>query len=199
MKTVMKLSKTYWEERYRTQSIPWDIGYPSTPIKDYIDQIKNKNLRILIPGAGNAYEAAYLWGQGFKNTFVVDIAKKPLDDLKCRIPDFPLDQLICDDFFNLNQTFSLIIEQTFFCAIDPKLRDTYVSKVYNLLNENGKIVGLFFNFPLTKDGPPFGGSIQEYEDRFKANFKIKTLETAYNSIQPRANKELFFIFEKKNL
>jgi hypothetical protein len=32
---------------------------------------------------------------------------------------------------------------------------------------------------------------------FENDFHIKTLETAYNSIKPRKENELFFIFEKK--
>ena len=195
----MKLNKHYWEERYQKENIPWDIGSVSKPIKAYIDQLNNKNLKILIPGAGNAYEAEYLWQSGFFNTHVIDIASSPLDNLKQRIPDFPNDQLIESDFFYLEDKFDLIIEQTFFCALDPKLRTDYASKIFNLLKPKGKIVGLFFNFELTHDGPPFGGSKKEYIGYFSSNFIIKTLDLAHNSIQPRANKELFFIFEKKNL
>ena len=65
------------------------------------------------------------------------------------------------------------------------------------LSEKGKIAGLLFNFPLTEVGPPFGGSYEEYLNLFSEKFSIKTLEPAYNSIKPRANKELFFTFEKK--
>ena len=67
----------------------------------------------------------------------------------------------------------------------------------SLLQPNGKLIGLFFEFPLTKVGPPFGGSKAEYINLFQDDFTMKTLEKAYNSIKPRANKELFFIFEKK--
>ena len=94
-------------------------------------------------------------------------------------------------------TFDLILEQTFFCALDPNLRKSYVSKMEKMLNPNGKVSGLLFNFPLTEVGPPFGGSIEEYQKLFSGKFKIKTLEKAHNSIKPRADKELFFIFEKK--
>jgi hypothetical protein len=69
--------------------------------------------------------------------------------------------------------------------------------MHNLLSESGKISGLLFNFPLTEEGPPFGGSQEEYVNLFSNRFSIKTLELAYNSIKPRANKELFFTFEKK--
>ena len=52
--------KEYWINRYKEERTGWDIGYPSTPLKEYIDQLQDKNLRILIPGAGNGYEAEYL-------------------------------------------------------------------------------------------------------------------------------------------
>ena len=105
--------------------------------------------------------------------------------------------LIHDDFFNHTGTYDLIIEQTFFCALQPSLRPNYVAKMYDLLSKKGKVSGLLFNFPLTEEGPPFGGSQEEYINLFSNAFSIKTLDIAYNSIKPRANKELFFTFEKK--
>ena len=68
--------------------------------------------------------------------------------------------------------------------------------MYALLNPNGKIVGLLFDFPLTSDGPPFGGSKEEYIPYFKPLFNIEILERCYNSISPRAGRELFFKFQK---
>lgn len=190
-----KLNKTFWEKRYTNNQTGWDIGYVSTPLKEYIDQLTNKNLKILIPGAGNGHEAEYLWENGFKNIFVLDIAKPPLENLQKRI-HIPEEHIIHKDFFELDDTFDLIIEQTFFCALSPNSRQDYANKMYNLLNKDGKLIGLLFDFELTKDGPPFGGSEEEYLTYFSDNFKIKTLERAYNSIKPRQNRELFFIFEK---
>lgn len=192
----MELNSDYWESRYQKNEIGWDAGEITTPLKDYIDQLTNKNIKILIPGAGNGHEFDYLISKGFKNVFVIDLAPTPLQNIAERNPDFK-SNLIHDNFFNLNEKFDLIIEQTFFCALNPSLRPSYVLKANELLNSNGKIAGLLFNFPLTEDGPPFGGSIEEYETLFSVDFKLKTLEKAYNSIKPRANKELFFIFEKK--
>lgn len=57
---INQLNKSYWENRYTNNLIGWNIGYISTPLKTYIDQIKDKSLKILIPGAGNSYEAEYL-------------------------------------------------------------------------------------------------------------------------------------------
>ena len=69
----MQTQEQYWSSRYAEERTGWDIGHPSTPLKEYIDQLQNKNLKILIPGAGNAYEAEYLFEQGFKNVYVLDI------------------------------------------------------------------------------------------------------------------------------
>ena len=47
----MKLTNQYWDNRYKQQQTGWDIGYISTPLKDYFDQLTNKRLKILIPSA----------------------------------------------------------------------------------------------------------------------------------------------------
>ena len=193
----MKLDKKFWEDKYSKNKLGWDIGYVSTPLKEYIDQLSNKELKILVPGAGNGYEVKYLFERGFENVFVVDIALQPLKNIKSRITVFPKNQLIQTNFFDLEEgDFDLILEQTFFCALDPKLREAYAIKMKSVLKDKGKLVGLLFDFPLTDQGPPFGGDINEYQKLFKQHFKLKTLERAYNSIEPRKGNELFFIFEK---
>lgn len=91
--------QNYWTQRYHEERTGWDIGYPSTPIKEYVDQLTHKDISILIPGAGNAYKAEYLWKQGFQNVFVLDISEFPLKKFQERNPDFPDDQLFLADFF----------------------------------------------------------------------------------------------------
>ncbi len=195
MKT--RFDKTYWENKYHENATGWDIGYASAPLTDYFNQLRDKKLKILIPGGGNCYEAEYLFEQGFENIFVIDIAEQPLKNLKARFPNFPDHQLIHDDFFNHQGTYDLIVEQTFFCALDPAMRQKYADKMADLLTGNGKLAGLLFDFELTEDGPPFGGSTAEYLPLFSQKFTIKKLERCYNSIKPRNGRELFFIFEKK--
>jgi len=193
----MNLNRDYWEERYAINNLGWDIGSVSTPLKKYIDQLEDKNLKILVPGAGNGYEVIYLHKCGFKNVYVSDLARQPLDKIKAEIPEIANSRLVNGDFFDLDlQDFDLILEQTFFCALNPGLRKNYVQKMDLLLKPGGKLVGLFFDFPLTLKGPPFGGSLEEYRALFLPIFKIEVLELANNSIAPRKGKELFFIFEK---
>ena len=35
-------TKEYWSQRYKDAQTGWDIGSPSTPIKEYIDQLTDK-------------------------------------------------------------------------------------------------------------------------------------------------------------
>ncbi|PCI35223.1 MAG: SAM-dependent methyltransferase [Flavobacteriaceae bacterium] len=190
-------TQTFWDAKYQSSHLGWDLGEISPPLKAYIDQLEDKNADILVPGAGNGYEVAYLHQQGFKNVTVVEISKQPLLNLQQRIPDFPKEHLVLLDFFEHDGCYDLIFEQTFFCALTPLLRESYVMQMHSLLKPSGKIVGLFFDFPLEVDGPPFGGSLQEYQQLFSRKFNIRTLERAYNSIKERSNIELFSIFEKK--
>ncbi|HLW32726.1 MAG TPA: methyltransferase domain-containing protein [Aequorivita sp.] len=187
----LNLDETFWSERYSSGQIGWDIGYISTPLKEYIDQLTDKNLKILIPGGGNSYEAEYLFNKGFTNVSVIDISSIPLENLAKRVPSFPQENLLHQDFFQLEETYDLILEQTFFCAQDPKLRKKYVLKMHELLKPKGKLVGVLFNIPLNDDKPPFGGNENEYRDLFKSKFEIDIMETAYNSIPQRAGNELF--------
>lgn len=193
--------KEYWTERYQNQNTGWDIGYPSTPLKNYIDQLTDPSIKILVPGAGNAYEAQYLWEQGFKNVVVIDISEFPLEDFKKRNPDFPAAQLLHGNFFEHHELYDLIIEQTFFCSFVPtdKNRSWYAKHMASLLKPNGKLIGLWFDFPLTGDMEkrPFGGDKSLYLSYLSPYLKAISFEPCYNSIKPREGKELFGIFSKK--
>ena len=68
----MDFDKKFWTDRYKSRQTQWDIGSISTPLKEYIDQLEDKNIKILIPGCGNAYEASYLFENGFNNVFLID-------------------------------------------------------------------------------------------------------------------------------
>jgi len=189
-----ELNGEYWSKRYAENDAVWDMGRISPPLKGYIDQLTDKDIAVLIPGCGNAHEAEYLIQQGFTNVTLIDISELLVEELKKKFTSGN-PRIIFGDFFELNEKFDLILEQTFFCALDPSLRAKYADKMHELLSDEGKLAGLLFD----KDfdgGPPFGGSKEEYEDLFSQKFKIVKMEPCYNSVEPRAGAELFFILKK---
>lgn len=182
--------KDYWNERYQKGQTGWDLGAPSPALVDYFNQLTNKKVRILIPGCGNAYEAEYLHQQGFTNVHVIDISDEAVKSFKNRYPDFPVSHIHNQNFFEHQGEYNLIIEQTFFCALNPAERTNYRNKMHELLAPKGKIVGLLFTIPI-KDSPPYGGTQEEYQTLFASHFKIDIMQPACHSHNSRAGVELF--------
>jgi len=193
-----ELTKFDWDQMYIKGQIGWDIGYVSTPLKEYFDQLVNKSIKILIPGAGNAYEAEHLYKNGFTNVFILDYSTESIKSFKKRYPKFPSTHLIHEDFFQHQDQYDLIVEQTFFSSILPGKRNAYVNKIYELLKQNGKLAGLLFTHEFDFQGPPFGGNENLYREIFSPLLDIITMEIAHNSIKPRKERELFFIMQKKS-
>jgi SAM-dependent methyltransferase len=192
---MSKLDSEYWTERYLKSETGWDVGEATPPIKQYLDQIENKEIKILIPGAGNAYEAVYAFNNGFTNTHILDLSPVPIGRFKIRYPLFPVGQIHLGDFFEHDQQYDLILEQTFFCALDPSLRSGYAQKIKSILKPGGKLAGVMFDRLFERQGPPFGGSREEYLELFSPHFEIVKIESCYNSILPRVGSEVFTILK----
>ena len=188
----------YWDKFYKNRKLGWDIGYVSTPLKIYFDQLTNKKIKILVPGAGSSWEVEYLFKQGFNNTYLLDFSKEAVNLFLTRFPDFPQNRILIEDFFTHKGKYDLIVEQTFFSSIPRSRRKEYANKMYELLKPKGKLAGLIFNHEFDFSEPPFGGTPQEYKNIFSEKFNFKHFSTAYNSIKPRKGRELFFVFEKKD-
>jgi methyl halide transferase len=192
------MDEKYWQQRWEEGNTPWDMGSACPALVTYCAQLEDKDITILIPGVGSGYEVDWLWEHGFRNVTALDWSPQALERLAARIPDFPENQLVTGDFFALEGRFDLILEQTFLSAIDPSKRRAYAIKLFSLLNPGGTVAGVLFDFPLD-GGPPFGGVEADYRQMFEGLFEVKTMERCYNSIPPRAGRELFFILKKRIL
>ena len=136
--------------------------------------------------------------QGFSNITLIDISTVLCEKLSIQFAEYLQNglQIICGDFFKLQASYDLIIEQTFFCALDPFFRNQYAVKMHQLLKLGGKVVGVLFNKHFN-GGPPFGGSESEYREIFQPYFKIEIMESCYNSIIARSGTEMFIKMVKK--
>lgn len=194
---MMYFDESYWTQRYSQGITGWDIGYPSTPLVQYLDQIEDKKIRILIPGGGNGHEVAYAFKKGFSDVHLLDISEIPLTNFSKTYPDFPKENIHHQDFFDFQGEYDLILEQTFFCALHPSQREDYCHKMKRLLKPNGILAGVLFSKMFEKQGPPFGGFVEEYEKLFSSYFLIRKLVPCYNSIPPRSGSEVFIEFENQ--
>lgn len=187
------IREQFWENRWQQHQTGWDLGTVSPPLKNFIDTLENKNTRILIPGCGNAYEALYLIEKGFTNVTVIDIASSPVKKLNQTLQNIPHPDTVrtlCGNFFDHNGIYDLILEQTFFCAIDPSLRNAYADKCHELLDSGGKLAGVLFNREF-EGGPPFGGNITEYQTYFSPLFSSVSMVPCTTSATPRLGSEVW--------
>ena len=193
------LDAAYWDKRYETQETGWDIGEVSAPLKAYIDQLEDKDISVLIPGCGNAWEAEYMLSKGFTNITLVDFSEHAVTSVKQRLSAYVGKGLtvLCQDFFDLHQLFDLILEQTFFCALVPELRRYYADKLFNNLQAGGKVAGVLFNHEFEVN-PPFGTTKDVYLDLFEPLFDVEVLDECYNSIASRNGSELFLIMKRRS-
>lgn len=185
------LDARYWHQRYTDDLSPWDLGAPSTPLATYLNGLQDRDLRVLIPGAGRSYEAELAHQLGFHKVYPMDLTGAPLEDLMQRCPTFPREHLLIGDLFEHSGTYDLILEQTFFCALDPDQRPRYVEHMFHLLADGGKLMGVLFDQVPNTTGPPFGGSADEYHALFTPRFPGVSFTRCHNSIAPRAGRELW--------
>jgi len=189
------LDAKYWDAQYQAGETGWDLGMANPAITAYFDTLTDKNLRILIPGAGNAYEAAYLLERGFTNISIVDIAPSLIEMLRERFSGNDSLHLYCGDFFEHEGEYDLIIEQTFFCALPPQKRPHYMVHMHKLLAPGGQLAGLWFNREF-ESGPPFGGSLAEYKTLFSGAYTPVVVDTAPSSVTPRLGTEVWMNWKK---
>lgn len=192
------LDQSYWNTQWNDNKTGWDIGYASPAIAEYLSNYPDKNASILIPGCGNAYEAEFLVENGFTNITLIDIAPKAVELLKEKFSDKEQIKVLCEDFFLHQGSYDLIIEQTFFCALPPRMRQKYVWKIHQLLNEKGVLAGLLFNREF-EINPPFGGNKTEYEQLFQHAFEFQSFDVTDKSIPARVGSELFIEFSKNDV
>ena len=127
---------------------------------------------------------------------MLDISAIPLQNFQNRVPSFNPAHIIQEDFFQHTGQYDLIIEQTFFSTFPPAMRRNYAQQMYKLLKTGGKLVGVLFQDALFQDHPPFGGFKADYLPVFEEYFTINYFDTCYNSIPPRAGRELFIHLTK---
>lgn len=193
----ISLDQSYWDQRWQKGETGWDIGQPSPALMAYAATLSDRTLRLLIPGCGNAHEAEALARMGFSDIHLLDISPTLTQQLRQRLrPYSEVIHIHCDDFFRHSGAYDLILEQTFFCALDPTLREAYVRQCHALLKPGGRLAGLLFNCTFDHEGPPFGGYEDEYRSLLGRLFNILTMEPSRLSIEPRKGRELFFVAEK---
>ena len=108
------------------------------------------------------------------------------------------DRVLLGDFFKqlFPQSFDLVYERTFLCALSPALRKSYASRIKELLLPGGRLVGFFFygsESDLT--APPYPLDLEEGKELF-CNFRLVEDQPVTDSLALFEGKERWQHWEK---
>ena len=207
--SISKVSMSeFWEEKYASGNMPWDIGEEAPAIKDYFKRKTNSNIKnnIVVLGCGRGYDAFYIaklgkevWGFDFSDK-AIQFCLERKDKEKIKNANF-----LKLNFFDLVKEekwkgyFDYVIEHTSFCAIDPSKREDYINLISYLLKPGGELVGLFFIRPIEIGGPPFGIDLGELRKLCDKKFVETTELKKANCLHGEKlnGEEYFAVFKKQ--
>jgi methyl halide transferase len=199
---MTQITASDWNERYLNQDTPWDLASPTPEFERLLESGRlPKKGRVLVPGGGRGHDAILFAQKGYE-VDLVDFAPAALEAAlitasQKKATIFAYRQ----DFFALpslayHHNYDILLEYTFFCAIDPSLRMKYAEAAASMLRPGGWLVGLFFPLASDKPGPPFVVSRKEIESVFAPYFEME-FEEPRSSVKPRAGREILGVFRRK--
>ena len=145
----------FWEIRFLEGLTPWDTGGVPKELEAYLTQAPRGG-RALIPGCGTAYEAVALHQAGY-DVIALDFSAAAVAAARHTLG--PLQEIVrLGDFFLYDfegHRFDVIYERAFLCSMPRRPWSLYVTRVSELLQPGGVLVG-FFYFYAKEEGPPFG-------------------------------------------
>ncbi|MEO8164538.1 MAG: methyltransferase domain-containing protein [Betaproteobacteria bacterium] len=185
----------FWDSRYRDHVIPWDAGKVPDALQAYAQTLA-PGARILVPGCGSAYEAAYLHKRGF-DVLAIDFSLPAIETAQNTLGAFGSIVRLADFFaFDAGKPFGVIYERAFLCALPRAMWSAYAARCAELLNPNGVVAGFFF-FAETPRGPPFGTSQSELDALLGPRFARIDDQPVSDSIAIFEGKERWQIWQRR--
>ena len=189
-----------WERHYTEKDLSWDLDEVAPPFVHLWKERDIPPCRAIVPGCGAGHEVMFLAEKGFEVT-AVDYSHGAVRLLESAFEKNSFaSEVLHQDFFTLghqhDETFELMLEHTFFCAISPHMRQAYVETANRILKPGGSLIGLFYE--TNEDGgPPFNTRQEDIEEYFSNAFMIESLSKTLNSAEQRQGKEWLAIIKKK--
>ncbi|MGP1275623.1 MAG: methyltransferase domain-containing protein [Caulobacterales bacterium] len=147
-----------WDARFRADDAPWERKglHPAFAYWQTLGLLEACK-SIYVPGCGRGEEPLALAKVGLKVT-AVDLSPTAIDWQKARFAQAGLTaHLHAGDAlaWRPETPFDLYWEQTFLCAISPRLREAYEMAAHAQLRPGGVLLALFMQ-KVERGGPPYG-------------------------------------------
>ncbi|WP_417495887.1 methyltransferase domain-containing protein [Maricaulis sp.] len=157
-----------WETRFAADDTPWERAGLHPAMLAWVEAGElQPGARVIIPGCGRSPELGFLAAHGLDVTgadlspTAIDFQRRQLDkaghdatllegDVLAHRPDTPYDR---------------VYEQTFLCAIPPRLRVDYERALCDWLKPGGHLLALFMQKDVA-GGPPYGCALPAMHQLF---------------------------------
>lgn len=190
----------FWAGRYQAGETRWDHGEASPGLVDFLKTQSYRPGMVLVPGCGRGHDARALAKAGF-DVVGLDVVPQAVEEARKLAQADGLVSIRFEqgNFFDLPPSlrgpYDWFFEHTFFCAIDPVLRDRYVETAAGLIKPGGHLLGVFYHIQ-PETGPPFGTTREELLERFTSMFSLQ-YECVPRSYESRKGKELLMLWRKR--
>lgn len=165
-----------WEKAYQEGITPWDKGCASPPIAEWLEKNSLKGEGLVL-GCGLGHDVRLLASYGYQ-VLGMDISQTAINKAM-EIDNVNNESYKVADFLNLDkvyiQSFDWVVEHTFFCAINPDLRQDYVKNLVQLLRPEGYFLAVFFlkdGSDSNLEGPPYKIEREAVEEYFGKDFDL---------------------------
>ena len=185
---------SFWNDRYRASVTPWDAGAVPSALAAFADD-RPPSARILIPGCGSGYEAAFLIDRGWE-VLAIDFSPDAIALAREVLGPERSSSLREADFFSLGDPpFDVVYERAFLCALPPRVWPAYAEQVARLTRPGGLLVGFFF-LAETHGGPPFGISRRDLGELLGTAFELTADDGVTGSLPVFAGHERWQVWRR---
>lgn len=181
----------YWNKRYLDDDTPWDFGGIPADLKTFLKK-KGKGAKVLIPGCGTGYEIKAFAEAGYDVT-AIDFAPFAVERARRLVGPELAKHVLVGDFFLHDlpgESFDIIYERAFVCALAPDRRHAYRDRLAQLLKYRGLLIGYYYyNKPSLLDGPPYGFAWGTADELFSQYFLLVKDDPVADSVPIFAGRE----------
>jgi len=190
---------TDWEQQYQQNDTPWDKGAPAPPLVDFLET-EPLTGRILVPGCGAGHDVRAI-AAASPEAEVIGLDVAPSAIAKANgFPKAGRESYHVGDLFQLGaefqESFDFIWEHTCFCAIEPEMREAYVTATRQCLKLGGELLGVFYLDPYDdehrpEDGrPPHGIMLPDLLDLMNTVYEVEDYWTPDRAFPGREDREI---------
>jgi thiopurine S-methyltransferase len=159
----------FWDIRFASGKTPWDFHGVPAALKSFLKA--SLPGKVLIPGCGTGYEVRVFHQTGWEVT-AIDFSPVAVELARTHLG--PLGRFVEQaDFFKYGraESFDLVYERTFLCALPPNLRQAYADRIAELLRRGGRLVGIFL-YGEEPEPPPYPLTELQAQELFADKFSL---------------------------